>query len=90
MGPRVLMPPDAKAEAIDSFNGNKNTTNFWRERTTTTLSAFGGGGGLEKERRRDGRVKSQGGWCTGCRGNEEKRKAARARARDVTSRRHSD
>ena len=35
LGPRVLVPPDAKARAIDSFNGNKNTTNFWRERTTT-------------------------------------------------------
>ena len=99
-GHACLCRRDAKARAIDSFNGNKNTTNFWRERTTTNdmerVSGGGSGGsgngdgftGGEKTRRQ-GEIAGRPWRAMGCL-TEEKRETARDRARDVTSRRHSD
>lgn len=40
-----------KAEPIDSFNGNKNTTNFWRRATYTAYNTRRiGRRGAERER----------------------------------------
>lgn len=66
-----------KAEPIDSFNGNKNTTNFWRRATYTAYNTRRIGRRGQREREK--------GWRGRRRVTKEERKP-----RDVTSRRHSD